>query len=69
MVGSTDCESEVQLITKSLSVVRSFSNTIMHDLTTLTLNIPRGVLRRIYAFYWLTSVETNKHIIFYANNA
>jgi hypothetical protein len=35
----------------------------------LTLNIPRGVLRRIYAFYWLTSVETNKHIIFYANNA
>jgi hypothetical protein len=35
----------------------------------LTLNIPRGVLRRIYAFYWLTSVETNKHIIFYVNNA
>jgi hypothetical protein len=35
----------------------------------LTVNIPRGVLRSIYAFYWLNSVETNKHIIFYANNA
>jgi hypothetical protein len=39
------------------------------SLPVLTLNIPRGVLRRIYTFYWLTSVETNKHIIFYANNA
>jgi hypothetical protein len=35
----------------------------------LNLNIPRGILRRIHAFYWLTSVETNEHIIFYAINA
>ena len=27
------------------------------------------LLRRIYAFYWLTSVEINKHKIFDANNA
>jgi hypothetical protein len=40
-----------------------------YSISTLTLNMPRGVIRRIYAFYWLIYVETNKHIIFCANNA
>ena len=36
----------------------------------LTLNIPRGVLRGPpLVCYWLTSVEINKHKIFDTNNA
>ena len=36
----------------------------------LTLNIPRGVLRGPpLVCYWLTSIEINKHKIFDTNNA
>ena len=36
----------------------------------LTLNIKRGVLRgHPLVCYWLSSVEINKHKIFYTNNA
>ena len=38
--------------------------------SSLTLNIPRGVLRGPPLIcYWLTSVEINKHRIFDTNNA
>ena len=40
------------------------------QVTPLTLNIPRGVLRGPpLVCYWLTSVEINKHEIFDTNNA
>ena len=51
------------------SVVICYKQTASQN-TTLTLNIPRGVLWGPHLVcYWLTSVEINKHKIFDTNNA
>ena len=50
--------------------VKSFIRIAKLHPQTLTLIIPRGVLRGLpLVCYWLTSVEINKHKIFDTNNA